>query len=322
MTDTPGIASIGYAFPAETRTVRELGAAGQLHSDAGVLERFGFEHVHVGRGESPYSLGMHAARVALRSAHMKPESIDAVIYAGTPGALAFESDATAQHASASLRTMNRFKYPATRLQYDLGLTNACAFGIDQLACASLLGAVRIARALCIAEGLERVLCVSSEFFPADAGREALFNCTSDAACAVVVERTCVGNRIIASTQVTKGYYWDCDARHDEIVASYFPTSKHVIEETIARAGWTHADVSWVIPHNVSTRSWEILLGLVQLPFARIWTRNIARDGHTLAGDNFINLKDALDAGAIQPGEKLLLFSYGFGAHWTALALEA
>ena len=45
-------------------------------------------------------------------------------------------------------------------------------------------------------------------------------------------------------------------------------------------------------------------------------------GHTLAGDNFINLRDALDSGTISPGDRLLLFAYGFGAHWTSLAVEA
>ena len=44
-------------------------------------------------------------------------------------------------------------------------------------------------------------------------------------------------------------------------------------------------------------------------------------GHTLAGDNFINLRDAVCDGSVRPGDRLLLFSYGYGAHWTALALE-
>jgi 3-oxoacyl-[acyl-carrier-protein] synthase-3 len=93
-------------------------------------------------------------------------------------------------------------------------------------------------------------------------------------------------------------------------------------ETVRAAGWSPGDVDWLIPHNVSARSWRILQGLLGFPRARLWSRNIARDGHTLAGDNFINLRDALDSGALCPGDRLILFSYGYGAHWTALALEA
>jgi 3-oxoacyl-[acyl-carrier-protein] synthase-3 len=109
---------------------------------------------------------------------------------------------------------------------------------------------------------------------------------------------------------------------NEVVASYFPTGRHVIAHTLRRAGWTADDVRWVIPHNVSVRSWDILLGLAGIPRDRLWSRNVARIGHTLAGDNFINLRDAMDEGSIQPGDRLLLFAYGYGAHWTGLALEA
>jgi 3-oxoacyl-[acyl-carrier-protein] synthase III len=77
-----------------------------------------------------------------------------------------------------------------------------------------------------------------------------------------------------------------------------------------------------VPHNVSAKSWDILRRLAALPNARLWGDNIARIGHTLAGDNFINLRDALDSRAIAAGDKVLLFAYGYGAHWTGLALEA
>jgi 3-oxoacyl-[acyl-carrier-protein] synthase-3 len=318
----PCIAGIAYAFPAETRSIPELAAAGLLQSDADVLQRFGFERVHVAREESPYELALHAATQLLEKRDVDPESVELLIYCGTPGTAALAAAAAAPRGSSFLRTTDRFKYPATRLQYDLGLNRASVLALDQLACTSLFGAVRMARSLCLTERIERVLCVSAEFFPAEAGREAIFNCTSDAACAVLVEPCGVRNRILASTHITKGYYWDADALRNEIVASYFPTSKHVIERTLAAAGWEAGDVDWVIPHNVSLRSWDILLGLVRLPSARLWSANIARDGHTLAGDNFINLCDALDSGAVAPGQKLLLFSYGYGAHWTGLAVEA
>jgi len=96
----------------------------------------------------------------------------------------------------------------------------------------------------------------------------------------------------------------------------------VMLRTIADAGWDPGDVDWIIPHNVSMRSWEILSGLVRLPRARLFSQNISRHGHTLAGDNFINYRDALDGGCIEPGHKVVLFSYGFGAHWTGIAVEA
>ncbi|MBI4409767.1 MAG: hypothetical protein HY561_08675 [Gemmatimonadetes bacterium] len=322
MTRHACIGGIACAFPRETRTLPELARAGLLESDPEVLARFGFERVHIATCETPFELALAAARDVLQETDTDPDDVDLLLYGGTPGIHAFTASPDPAQASKALRTSERFQYPAARLQYELGLGRAAVIGLDQLACTTLLAAVRVARALCLADGVRRALCVASEFYPADAGREALFNCTSDAACALLVEADGARNRIVAATHVTKGYYWECDALRNEIVASYFPTARHVIERTLAEAGWAADEVDWVIPHNVSRRSWDILLGLVRLPRARLWDANIARRGHTLAGDNFINLRDALAAGDIQPGQKLLLFSYGYGAHWTGLALES
>ena len=41
-----------------------------------------------------------------------------------------------------------------------------------------------------------------------------------------------------------------------------------------------------------------------------------------AADTFINLKDAEDEGRVRPGDRLLLFTFGFGANWACMVLEA
>ncbi|HVF40831.1 MAG TPA: 3-oxoacyl-[acyl-carrier-protein] synthase III C-terminal domain-containing protein [Gemmatimonadaceae bacterium] len=319
---SPSIAGISYVFPECSRTVRQLADDGKLASSADTMESFGFANVHVGTFESPYELARDAVSRLLAERSIDPASIGLVVYGGTPGVMAFSPAGEAERGAASFCGTDRFKYPAARLQYELGLTNASVFAIDQVACTTLLAATRIARSLCITEGIERAICVSADFFPMHGGREAIFNCTSDAACAVLIERTGERNRLVSGTTVTKGYYWDVDEMRDEIVASYFPTSRFVVQRTIEEAGWEPSQVDWIIPHNVSIRSWQILSGLLRLPNARLWSDNIARHGHTLAGDNFINYRDALDSGAIERGQRVLLFSYGFGAHWTGVAVEA
>jgi 3-oxoacyl-[acyl-carrier-protein] synthase-3 len=306
----PAIGGISYAFPAASRTIGELAGDAQLTSSAATMESFGFGEVHVAVEETPYDLAVAAGRRVLEENEIDPASVGLLIYGGTPGSMAFSDPAGSPEAAAGLCTMSRFKYPSSRLQYDLELTNAWSLAIDQLACTTLLGAARIARSLCLAEGIERALCVSSEFFPVDAGREAIFNCTSDAACAVLIERNGDRNRLVSATNVTKGYYWDIEAKRDEIVASYFPTARHVMLRTISDAGWDPHDVDWIIPHNVSMRSWEILSSLVRLPRARLFSQNIARHGHTLAGDNFINYRDALDGGHVRRGTDSLRLGFG------------
>ena len=315
------IRAIAYALPAARRTVCELAAAGALTSDPAVLERFGFQHVHVAVEESPYELARAAAERLLAAEDVDPASVGLVVYCGPPSAIAFAAAADAPSAAAAMCTAERFRSPATRLQYELGLDGASVLALDQLACTTLLGAVRVARALCEAEGIDRALCVAGEFYPALAGREALYNCTSDAACALLLEPGSGRGRICGAATITKGYYWDPTARPEEVVASYFPTAVRAIHSTLVDAGWRRDEVDWVIPHNVSVASWDVLMRLAGLPRARLWADNVAARGHTLSGDNFINLHDAIAAGAVRPGDRVLLFSYGYGAHWTGLAVD-
>ncbi|MDQ6829533.1 MAG: hypothetical protein M3081_11755 [Gemmatimonadota bacterium] len=318
----PCIAGVAYAFPAAQRSVRELAAAGQLTSDPALLERFGFDRVHVAIEETPFELGLRAASELLDRGDVPRDRVGMLIYGGAPGTAAFVRGADVFDSNLSYRSIDRFTFPASRLQCQLDLGAASVVALDQLGCTTLFAAVRLARAMCVAEGMDAVLCVCADFAPCLDGREEIFNCTSDAACAVLVRADGERCRIAGSAEVTKGYYWDAGRKRDEIIASYFPTARHVIERAIADAGWTAADIDWVIPHNVSCASWDILRRLVGLDSARSWSRNLARDGHAIAGDTFINLADALASGEVAHGDKLLLFSYGYGAHWTALAVEA
>lgn len=167
---SPGIRTIRYALAESAVSVRALAAAGLLESDADTLESFGFAQVHIARTESPFDLALRAARELLHDDGVDPDDIGMLLYAGTTS-VSFAPGGDHGGASEWIGTASRFKYPATRLAYELGLANAATIGIDQLACTSLLSAVRLARALCLSEGVEHVLCVSSEFFPAAAGRE-------------------------------------------------------------------------------------------------------------------------------------------------------
>lgn len=316
------LAGLAYALPGRSATVEELDRRGLLVSGKALMAGFGFERVHLATRESPYELARTAARQVLERSGTAPADIDLLVMGGASGAAAFDPAPSPDACVAGLRTAARFRAPASRLQHELGLDRAMVLGVDQLACTTLFGAVRVARALCMGEGLDRALCVVGDVHPADGGREALYNCTSDAGAAVLLAVGPGPNRILSQVQVTRGFYWDPEAHSSEMVAAYFPTAQRVIERAVSDAGWSAGDVDWVIPHNVSLRSWQVLMGLVRLPRARLWSRNIARVGHTLAGDNFLNLADAVEAGDVTRGQRVVLFSFGYGAHWTALALEA
>jgi 3-oxoacyl-[acyl-carrier-protein] synthase-3 len=309
-----GITAIAYALPETTLEVRALAERGLLESPASTLLEFGFERVHVSDRPAD-ELALQALRELLQASGAEPESIDFLFYAG--------AIPESHRVSTTAGRLDGFSYPAARLQYECGLMQAAAVGIGQAGCAGLMSAVALAADHLRANpGARRAVCVSADVLPAGSRREIIYNLVSDGACALLVERDAPRNRLLAYRQVTKGYYWDAAANRNELVAAYFPTARALVRETLAGAGLTPADVALVVPHNVSLRSWQILLPLVGIERERLFADNIATKGHVIAADNFINLKDATDAGRVRPGDRLLLFTFGFGANWACLVLEA
>lgn len=305
------IAGIEYALPDRDASLEELAAIGRLRTPVEVLRQFGFDRAWIAGAEGPLLAERAVARL-LEQTDVDPGSIDALFYAGaTPAAHALGGGPLAG-----------FCYPASKLQYELGLVNARVVGLSQTGCLGLMSAISLGQAL-LASGAapHRVLCVSLDVLAADSPREILFNVVSDGACAVLLERGEGPNRIIAGRQVTKGYYWNCDALANEIVAAYFPTARALILDTLAAENLTPDDVALVVPHNVSLRSWEILIQLTGLRRDRLYADNIPTRGHVIAADNLMNLRDAQAAGRLQPGDRALLFNFGFGASWACLLLE-
>ena len=319
-----GIEAVAYHLPATARTLDELHRRGALRSAPETLAGFGFRHARVAEHETHVEMALHAARAVLQDARVDPAEVDLVLYAGALTSSSTMATGPAPHGTVlQLREVaDFFKYPASCLQSELDLSGAAVAGVDQQGCASIFSAIRLGRAMLVAEDRVRtVLCVSADRLPDGASREMVYNVVSDGACAAILRRDARANRIVEFGHVTKGAFWDAGSLESEIVAAYFPTARTVIHDTLRRAGLTLDDIAWIIPHNVSLRSWEILLGLLECPREKLFADNIARVGHTIAADNLINLRDATDAGLLKPGELLLLFTFGYGLHWSCVVLE-
>jgi 3-oxoacyl-[acyl-carrier-protein] synthase-3 len=319
-----GIDAVAYYLPESAPTLAELEQRGALRGPASTLAGFGFQHARVAESESHVDLAMQAVRALLEETGTSPGEIDLVLYAGAlTSSSTMECAAAPEGSVLHLRDlMDFFKYPVSRLQSEMDFANASVAGIDQQGCAAIFSGVRLARATLLAEQEVRtVLCVSADRLPYGASREVVYNLVSDGACALLIRRDASRNRILATHQVTKGAFWDSGSLENEIIAAYFPTARTVIEDTLRKAGVTLGDIAWVIPHNVSLRSWEILLGLIGCPREKLFSANIARVGHTIAADNFINLRDATDAGLIRKGDLLLLFTFGYGLNWSCMVVE-
>jgi 3-oxoacyl-[acyl-carrier-protein] synthase-3 len=279
-----------------------------------ILAGFGFTNAAIAEDFDELVLG--AARRALADAEIAPAQVGALLYAS-----ALSSGHTRPSATPRGDVLDDFCYRASWLQDALALDGTMVSGVAQQGCAGMFSALRQARALLLAEPeLENVLCVGADAFGPKATREILYNVVSDASCAVVLSREPGWARWLGYAQISQGYYWDVPAREAELIAAYFPTARAVIAKALVQARLTPSDIDLIIPTGVNAASWPILLRLCGLAEDRLYQPQ-TRFGHSIAADSFIHLREARERRALRRGQRVLLFTYGFGSSWCALILE-
>jgi 3-oxoacyl-[acyl-carrier-protein] synthase-3 len=311
-----GIEAIEYVLPARRMSLDELHEEGRISSDPSALAEMGFAGALI--SDVPANrLAFDACRKLLDKTGIDPERIGLIVNAcAIPiSALArgdrdWGGDWGGKDAELKLLT-----YSSCRLQHELGLVNARALGVGEMASMCLLGAVRTTQAIMALEGIDYAICVEADVFPANCNRELVYNVVSDGACAVLLSRNAASNRIIGYHQITKGYYWDPLAQQNELVSAYFVTARRAIEGGLANAGLAIGDVDLMIPANISRKSWNVLAGMLHFPIEKIYLESITRQAHSVGADNYINFKDLLDAGRLKAGQIVLMYSFGVGAHW-------
>jgi 3-oxoacyl-[acyl-carrier-protein] synthase III len=307
-----------YALGDRRLHVTESAAAGLLLSDPADLTAAGFGWHHLCLPEtSAYDLACEAVRKL--AADHPLDAADAIVYATC---LPLNGNAgSAREWARSGDVKHLMDFPGSRLQAEFGLAQAAVIGVNQQACTSMLGSMRLARALLATEpDWRRILCVTADRFPDGSAYEQAYNPISDGAAACLVGREPRGLRIVACHQITNGGL--AQASDDETVGSYFAYTARLIRENLAKANLTSADLDWVVTQNTHEKAWTILGRLLQIPEAKVWAPSATEVGHVISGDAMINLRMLLDSGRLQPGQRVLMMMAGFGLNWQSLILEA
>jgi 3-oxoacyl-[acyl-carrier-protein] synthase III len=320
-TSEVGLSGVAGVLPPRQHDLDELAGAGLLTSSPEALSSFGFERAHIcDRHYSAEDMALDAARAALSDAGLQPYQVDLLVWASARPDNHIRSTDRADGLSSG-DVMQGFRYTSAWLQNVIELHNADVMAVAQQGCSTMFAALRVARAVLLAEpARQHALCVGVDVLPDGASREILYNVISDAACAVVVSRGCRQEQWLGFRQLSRGYYCDPVACGPEIVAAYFPTAKAVIEQLLGEHGLQPGDIDVVVPTGVNRSSWEILLRLVGISADRLyWV--LPSFGHTITADSFLYLQELRRRGQVPRGSRLLLFTYGFGSSWCALLLE-
>ena len=310
------IVGVGAHAPAAVITNADLEAMVET-SDTWIVERTGIrERRHVSAGETTSQMAVTAARQALQAAG--DPAVDMVMVATvTPDTL--------------------FPSTACLVQRALDLPGTAAMDINA-ACSGFVYGLAMADALVRGGRATSILLVAAESLTTlvdytDRGTCVLFG--DGAGAAVVTASDGPGIRATA---------WGADGRDADLIyygavdgldaggearlrMSGKGTFRMAVERMVAvagslceQAGWTAADVDWLVPHQANLRIVEAAAKRAGIPMERV-VFNGDRYGNTSAASIPLALAEAAGDGRLRPGQRVLMLAFGAGATWGGVAVE-
>ena len=296
-------------------------------SDEWIQQRSGIRERHVvDESEATSDLAVNAARQALERANVLPEDVDFIVVGTTTPDMFFPSVGNlVQHRLGSRRAGS------------VDLLAACAGSIYSLAIgAQFIETGKYRRVLCIgAEALSRI----TDF--TDRGTCVLL---ADAAGAAVLEASEDGSGIIDADLYSDGQYADLlimpgggsrypatresvDARMHYAKmkgAEVFKVAVRMFvectETILKRHNLGSGDIDLFIPHQANLRIIEAAAKRVGMPMEKVFV-NVDRYGNTGAASVYVALEEAVAAGRVKKGDKVLMAAFGGGFAWGAALLQ-
>ena len=313
------IAGTGSALPPRRVTNDELAQTVDT-SDAWIVERTGIRARHIaGEGETTATLATEAARNALEAAGMAAGEIDLIVLAtATP-------DQT-------------FPATATKVQDALGIRDCVAFDVAAV-CSGFLYALSVADSMIRGGGSTNALVIGAETFSRILDWEDRATCVlfGDGAGAVVLtaeegtgdnkDRGVLATALHADGRHNQLLYVDggpsttgtvgkLRMKGSEVFRHAVVNLAAVLEETIAKAGFTVADIDWVVPHQANRRILDATARKLGLSAERVII-TVDEHANTSAASVPLALDVAVRDGRIQRGDLLVLEAMGGGFTWGA-----
>lgn len=291
-------------------------------SDAWIQSRTGIRErriSHVNLSE----LARVAGARALACAGMEAEALDLIILATASG-----DDIVPNTAS--------------KVQQGLGAWQAAAFDLNA-ACTGFLYALHTATAMIRAGQCRRALVIGADRLSWFLDWRERNTCVlfGDGAGAVVLEAAANESGLLAARMgcdseqrgilQVHGYGTAMDRfasngvfplafEGQEIFRRAIQGMRGAAEGALADAGLAAAAIDLVVPHQANLRIIQTLAGQLQLPMDKVVV-TVDRYGNTSAASVPIALCEALAAGRVQPGSRLLSAAFGAGLTWAASVIR-
>ena len=295
-------------------------------SDAWIQDRTGIRERRIAdEGEYTSTMGIKAGRRALEVANLDPGRVELIIVAtSTPDYL--------MPATACL------------VQDGLGATRAAAFDLNT-ACSGFVYALSVGASMIRAGAYDNVLVIGTESMSRVMNWTDRTTCVlfGDGAGAVVLEASDRPGGLLSFSLGSDGSGADLltvrlgtrlplgvgalatgetymKMNGPEVFRFATRIMSQSTREVMARAGLGVADIDLIVPHQANTRILQVAAKQLGLPLERIFS-NLDRYGNTSAASVPIALVEAIGAGRIQAGDRVVMVGFGGGLTWGACLLE-
>lgn len=316
---------VGYGHYLPERIVENAEFESSLDTtDEWIRTRSGIERRHfAAEGQHTSDLAAEAATAALAQAGLTAGDIDAIVVATSTPDLTFPS-------------------VATMVQQKIGMERGFGFDV-QAVCAGFVFALTTANGLILSGQAERVLVIGAETFSrimdwTDRGTCVLFG---DGAGALILEaQECTGTTadrgILSADLNSDGRYKDMlfvdggvsstgtsgklrmqgNALFRQAVEKLASTA----DAALHKAGLTHSDVDWIVPHQANIRIIQGTAKKLGVPMERV-VLTVQDHGNTSAASIPLALSVGAATGKIKTGDLVLTEAIGGGLAWGAVAIR-
>lgn len=316
---------VGYGHYLPERIVENAEFESSLDTtDEWIRTRSGIERRHfAAEGQHTSDLAAEAAKAALAQAGLTAGDIDAIVVATSTPDLTFPS-------------------VATMVQQKIGMERGFGFDV-QAVCAGFVFALTTANGLILSGQAERVLVIGAETFSrimdwTDRGTCVLFG---DGAGALILEAqestgTTADRGILSADLNSDGRYKDMlfvdggvsstgtsgklrmqgNALFRQAVEKLASTA----DAALHKAGLTHSDVDWIVPHQANIRIIQGTAKKLGVPMERV-VLTVQDHGNTSAASIPLALSVGAATGKIKTGDLVLTEAIGGGLAWGAVAIR-
>ena len=311
---------VGAALPARRVTnddlVADLATRGIETSDEWIVTRTGIRQRWLaGPDDTTTSLGVRAAREAMKSAGVGPDDIDLIVCATSTADQIFPST-------------------ACLIQSELGVHQGGAFDV-QAVCSGFAYAVANADALIRAGVAQRALVIGAEVFSRILDWNDRSTCVlfGDGAGAIVLSAAdtpgVLVSRLHADGRQSGILSTPGSVRCGAVIGHPFlrmdgqavfklavKLLAELAQETLEAAGLKVDDLDWLVPHQANVRILSATASRLGLPLDRVIS-TVGEHANTSAASVPLALAQAVQEGRLRPGQLIMLQGVGGGFTWAS-----